>query len=65
MRYVIIQCPRCDTKSYLSFTDCYEGPFRCWKCRGAFIVRIENEELKRCEPISEEEFEKYIEVTHS
>jgi len=35
----------------------YEGPYRCWKCRGLFRIRIEDEELKSCEPMSEEEFE--------
>lgn len=54
-----IECPKCGTKSDFSFIlPIYEGPFRCWKCRGTFIITIENEKLKSCKPISEEEFEK-------
>jgi hypothetical protein len=58
---VVIQCPKCDTKTNFSFKEpTYEGPFRCWKCRGTFIVAIEGEEPKFCKPISEEEFEKIL-----
>lgn len=55
-----IQCPRCGAKSSMSFTESiYDGPYRCWKCKGLFLIRIEDEELKSCEPLSEEELEKY------
>jgi len=58
---LIIQCPECGTKNSFSLIQStYEGPCRCWKCRGTFVVTIEEEELKSCEPISEEEFEKLI-----
>jgi hypothetical protein len=39
----------------------YNGPFRCWKCKGVFVIKIENEELKYCKAISEQELENYIE----
>jgi hypothetical protein len=53
-----IQCPGCNAKATISIIDpVYEGPYRCWKCRGFFKIRIENEELQSCEPWSEEEFE--------
>lgn len=58
----VVRCPRCGAgTSVLLAESIYEGPFRCWKCKGAFLVRIEDEELKSCEPISEEELEQYIE----
>jgi len=57
-----MQCPSCSTNTSMSLVESiYVGPFRCWKCKMAFIVRIENEELKTCKPISAEELEKYIE----
>jgi len=53
-----IQCPSCNTQASMSLVQAvYEGPYRCWKCRGLFRIRIEDEELKSCEPMSEEEFE--------
>jgi hypothetical protein len=53
-----IQCPDCGVGTNLSFDQSvYEGPFRCWKCRGLFRIRIENEVLQSCEPLSEEELE--------
>lgn len=54
-----IKCPSCGTETAISLAESvYEGPYRCWKCRGLFRVRIEDEELRTCEPLSEEEFEK-------
>jgi endogenous inhibitor of DNA gyrase (YacG/DUF329 family) len=57
-----VECPKCGAKSSLSFEQSsYEGPFRCWKCKGTFIASIDNNKLEWCKPISKEEFEKYIE----
>jgi hypothetical protein len=54
-----IKCPDCGSNATISLAESlYEGPYRCWKCRGLFRVRIENEELRACEPLSEEEFER-------
>ena len=54
----IIKCPSCGTEATISLIESvYEGPYRCWKCRALFRIRIENEELQSCEPMSEEEFE--------
>jgi len=53
-----IKCPSCNTQASMSLVQpVYEGPYRCWKCRALFRIRIENEELLSCEPMSEEEFE--------
>ena len=55
-----IQCPRCAAKTSFSFIEStYEGPFRCWKCRGTFLVIIGNEGLECYKAISEEECEEF------
>jgi len=57
-----IQCAGCGAEASMSLAEAtYNGPFRCWKCKGAFVITIENEELRACKPISEEELEKYVE----
>jgi len=54
-----IKCPKCDTDGSFSLVDpVYEGPYKCWKCRELFNIRVENNELKSCEPITEEEFDR-------
>ena len=57
----VLECASCGAETRMSLDDAtYNGPFRCWKCKGAFVIKIENEELASCEAISEEEFEKYL-----
>ena len=57
-----IQCPSCGANTNFSLAvPAYQGPFRCWKCKGVFNVTIENEKLKSFEPITEEELEKFME----
>ena len=59
MPKLVMRCPDCGTETgFYLVGSVYEGPYRCWKCRGLFRIRIEYEELKLCEPMSEEEFEK-------
>jgi hypothetical protein len=58
-----MKCPACGAESKFSFVDdSYEGPRRCWKCRGIFKLKILNNNLEYCEPITEEEFKKMKEV---
>jgi hypothetical protein len=60
---VIMKCPKCGAESKLSFVgDSYQGPRRCWKCRELFTIRIEDNALVSCEPLSQEEFEKQQEI---
>ena len=60
---VKIKCPECGTEGSLSLTESsYEGPYRCWKCRGLFTIKMENNELKSCEPLSQDEFDKQQEI---
>ena len=60
-----IKCPKCGTVGSLTLADIltpYQGPYRCWKCRELFAIEIENDELKACEPLSEEEFDRQQEI---
>ena len=53
------KCPKCNVDNSYSFADSnYQGPYRCWKCRELFTVEIVNNELKSCEPLTQEEFER-------
>jgi len=58
-----IKCPKCNIEGSLSLVESsYQGPYRCWKCRELFTLKLENNEVKSCEPLSQEEFEKQQEV---
>ena len=60
---VKIKCAKCGIEGSLSLSESsYQGPYRCWKCRELFTIRMENNELKSCEPLSQEEFEKQQEI---
>jgi hypothetical protein len=60
---IIIKCPKCEAETKLSLVESsYEGPRRCWKCRELFTIKIENNELKSCEPLSQEEFDRQQEI---
>jgi hypothetical protein len=54
-----ITCDNCGVVGKLSLVqESYKGPYRCWKCRALFRITIEDEKLKSCVPMSEEQFEK-------
>lgn len=58
-----IKCPECGTEGSMSLLESsYEGPYKCWKCRALFTIRLKNNELKACEPLGQEEFEKQQEI---
>jgi len=58
-----IKCPDCNIEGSISLLESsYQGPYRCWKCRGLFTIRLENNELKSCQPLSQEDFEKQQEM---
>ena len=60
---VRIGCPECDAESNLSLTEpTYQGPYRCWKCGELFTIKMENNELKSCESLSQEEFDRQQEI---
>jgi len=60
---VKIKCPKCGTEGSFSLAESsYEGPYRCWKCRELFTIKMENNELKSCQPLSQEEFDRQQEI---
>ncbi len=60
---VKIKCPKCKTDGSLSIVGSdYRGPYRCWKCRELFTIEMKNDELKSCEPLSQEELDKQQEI---
>ena len=60
---VKIKCLKCGTEGSLSLAQpAYQGPYRCWKCRELFTIEIADNELKSCEPLSQEEFDKQQEI---
>ena len=60
---VKIKCPACKTDGSLSLIETsYEGPYKCWKCRELFTIKLKNNKLMSCEPLTEEEFQKQQEI---
>ena len=58
-----IKCPKCETDGSFSLADpVYEGPYRCWKCRELFIIKMKNNKLLSIQAISEEEFDRQMEI---
>ncbi len=58
-----IKCPDCGAEGSMSLIDVrYEGPYRCWKCRALFTIVLEDNELKDCQPLSQEEFDRQQEA---
>ena len=56
---VKFKCPKCNIENSLSLADVtYQGVYRCWKCRELFTIRIEDNELKDCQSLTQEEFDK-------
>ena len=56
---VTVKCPACNTdSSFFLVKDSLQGPFRCWKCKALFTIKIRNGELEKCEPLKEEDFTK-------
>jgi len=58
-----IQCPKCGVEGGFSLVESsYQGPYKCWKCKELFSISIENNQLKSCVPLSQEEFQKQQEL---
>ena len=52
-------CPKCNGKSYFSLVQSeYKGPYRCTECKTIFTIVIENDEVKSCQPLSQQEIDK-------
>ncbi len=62
---ITIKCPSCGTEGSQSLLEpTYQGPYRCWKCRELFSIRIENNEVTAWEPITEDRL-KELQAQHS
>ena len=58
-----IKCPKCGVEGSISLVESsYQGPYKCWKCRELFTIILENNELKSAEPLSQEEFDRQLEI---
>ena len=58
-----IKCPKCGVEGSMSLVESsYQGPYKCWKCRELFTIILENNELKSAEPLSQEEFDRQLEI---
>ena len=58
-----IKCPECETDGSISLAASnYQGPYRCWKCRELFTIKVDNNELKSFEPLGQEEFDRQQEI---
>ena len=56
---ITIKCPSCGTEGSQSLLEpTYQGPYRCWKCRELFSIKIEGNEVTFWEPLTEEEMAK-------
>ena len=56
---ITIKCPKCTTEGKMSLVDPnYDGPYKCWKCRELFTLRIQGDAVVSCEPLSQEEYDK-------
>ena len=52
-------CPQCNNESYFSLAQAtYAGPYRCTKCRATFTVKIEDDEVKSAQLMSQQEIDK-------
>jgi len=55
---ISMKCPSCGAESKFSFVDnSYEGPRRCWKCHGLFKMKILDNVVIYCQPITQEEYD--------
>ena len=53
---ITIECPKCGTAGSQSLLKPdYVGPYRCWKCRELFTIKIENNQVKSWESLTEEQ----------
>ena len=58
-----IKCPKCGAESSLSLIEPnYQGPYKCWKCRGLYFIKLEDEKLKSCDSLSQEKFDELIAI---
>jgi hypothetical protein len=56
---VTIKCPSCSSDSaFFIQKNVFSGPFRCWKCKALYTVKVKDGELEKCDPLSQEAHDK-------
>jgi hypothetical protein len=62
MAMVKITCVKCNTDGWMSLIDTsFKGPYSCWKCRAKMLIHMEGNQLVSCEPMSQEDFDRFAE----
>ena len=55
-----IKCPKCNIEGTFSIADpVFDGPYKCWKCKELFHIRMEKGILKSIEAMSGEELAQF------
>lgn len=55
-----IKCPKCNIEGTFSLVDpVFDGPYKCWKCKELFHIRMEHGALKSIEPMSGDELARF------
>jgi hypothetical protein len=56
---ITIKCPACNTDgSFFVAKNVFQGPFRCWKCKELYTIKVKDGNLQQCDPLTQEDFEK-------
>jgi acetyl-CoA carboxylase beta subunit len=56
---ISVKCPACSSdSSFFVAKSVFQGPFRCWKCKGLFSLKAKNSEVQLLDPLSQEDFDK-------
>jgi hypothetical protein len=54
-----VKCPNCKADSaFFVVKSIFQGPFRCWKCKELFTLKVNDGEILLFEPLSKDDFEK-------
>lgn len=56
---ISVKCPACSSdSSFFVAKSVFQGPFRCWKCKGLFSLKAQNSVIQLLEPLTQENFDK-------
>lgn len=56
---VTVKCPSCNSdSSFFIAKNIFQGPFRCWKCKALYTLKVKDGEIKSFEPLTQEVFDK-------
>ncbi len=54
-----VKCSACNSdSSFFVAKNIFQGPFKCWKCKALFTLKVRNGEIEVFEPLSQEDFDK-------